>query len=136
MEEKRYQSNQYYSCQCIRMIVGRIKNDMIHTGLASRLRKFLSITFDVDDNEMSEIIADFYWKKNRNVNPEDFVELISIIYKKNKPIIKIEGELWDEAARIISAFEDFGWGVNQFKEMYSAGIPHVERLIKKKGCIW
>lgn len=136
MKEKRDKTDQYYSCQCIRMIVGRIKNDMIHTGLASRLRMLLSMAYNVDDEEVSKIIANFYWDKNRSVYPKDLSELLDVINKNRKLIIRDKGELWDEVFRVVSLFEEFGWGVNQFKEMYLVGIPHVEVLIKKRGGIW
>lgn len=113
------------------MIVGRIKNDVIHTGLASRLRKLITSAFQVEDKDIAKLIADFYWKKGRDVNPDDFGELVRCIYNAHKPPIVLQRSMGVMASSVIDAFEKAGWDDKDFETMYKAGIKHVEKQKNK-----
>jgi len=132
MSKKRDKSDRYYSCQCIRAIVGKIRNDMITTGLASRLIKLLSETFMINEKEMSKYIADFYWRSVCFVGPDSFKGLLQYISKRHISLVEKKSEMWTMAASIITTFEEGGWGPKEFEMMYKAGIKHVQNE-KGKG---
>jgi len=136
LKKKEEQSPRYLSCQCIRGIIGKTYGCMIHMNLAGRMIQLISQCFEINQKAVTETIANYYIKKEKKISADDFNGLIKALYNIKHPQVVLLGEMGELAESLITIFKKAGWGPNQFTAMYEYGIPHVERIIKKKGGIW
>lgn len=130
MKENISSTPRYLSCQCIRQIIGPVYGSLININLSGRLVQLVSQAFEIDQVEVVEIIANYYLKKNKKIDPDDFSDLVQVLYDKKHPSVALEGEMGAAALAIITVFTKNGWGIHEFNEMYETGIAHVQ---KKKG---
>lgn len=119
MNTKTSETPRYLACQCIRQIVGKVYGGFINMNLSGRLIQIISQVLEVDKIIVTKTIADYFEDNDKEVDPDDFSELVDILIQIKRPPTNTEMEMEKICKNAIKMYSQYGWGTKELIDTFN-----------------